>query len=268
MKIISWNVNSLRTSMDTLMQLIENENFPEIITLQETKCDQRYCKILLEPVLALGYTVVANTHSGYSGTITLIKDIDYSNSQFIPDESRYEVGDWTDTKYNQGRLASVNIGNLYVLGVYIPNSATGFARMDYKIKFIEALIEDIKATKTIDPTAKIIIAGDVNIAPEPKDVRNSKSNWNCTPGHTQTETDLYYKLLKELDLVDVNNHLHGDEPGMFTYWNSYRPSTRINNVGWRLDHFWISKNIKIIDYRILANYYSSDHCPILLEIDE
>lgn len=118
------------------------------------------------------------------------------------------------------------------------------------------------------PQAKkkpIIICGDLNVAANPIDLKNPKSNQNSA-GYTQQERDKFQTLL-DAGFVDTFRTLHPDEV-KYSWW-SYMFKAREKNVGWRIDYFLASEDAKdkIVEADILTDIQGSDHCPVLLRLD-
>lgn len=273
MKLISWNVNSLGSSLDTLNQIIKDHN-PDFIGLQEVKRTAENITELLTSIIPTGYTVLINSVRGYAGTVLIIKTHEVGDTLFKVESNHqeFEVVDNKWSKYSPNRM---NIGTFItnnqtvkVINTYIPNSSTGFCRLDLKTEFMASMFDLIRNFKSRG--YQVILMGDVNIAPFKEDVKNSSANFNKTPGHSEAETKIYLEMLSHLELVDVHqldkfSDMKSPEY-RYTYWNQRNPNARKANSGWRLDHFWISDEINPTNYKILNNYLTSDHCPILLEV--
>jgi exodeoxyribonuclease III len=112
----------------------------------------------------------------------------------------------------------------------------------------------------------IIVCGDVNTAHTPIDLARPKANEN-TSGFLQIERDWMDKFVSH-GYIDTFRYIHGELPDKYSWW-SYRANARTNNVGWRIDYFFVSEDLKdkIKDAYILDDVLGSDHCPIGLEIE-
>jgi len=112
----------------------------------------------------------------------------------------------------------------------------------------------------------IIICGDVNTAHHPIDLARPKANEKKS-GFLPMEREWMDKLL-ESGYVDTLRHVKGNTEELYSWW-SYRANARANNVGWRIDYFYVSEDLKdsIKDAYIMNEYMGSDHCPIALEIE-
>lgn len=112
----------------------------------------------------------------------------------------------------------------------------------------------------------IIICGDVNTAHTEVDIARPKAN-EKTSGFLPMERDWITKFL-EHGYIDTFRYMNKDVKDKYSWW-SYRANARANNVGWRIDYFYVSQDLKnnIKEAYILDNYMGSDHCPIALEIE-
>ncbi|TYB79493.1 exodeoxyribonuclease III [Bizionia myxarmorum] len=253
MIIISWNVNGIRAIVKKdFFESIEKLN-PDILCLQETKAQDNEVKKALLPVSDYFQFYNSAEKKGYSGTATLSKT-----------EPESSTNDMEITRHNaEGRLQCTEYKDLYLVNVYVPNSGQELARLDYRKKWDVDFLEYLK---TLEKTKPVIVCGDFNVAHRAIDLKNDKSNYNKTAGYTQIEIDGMDNLIKA-GFVDCFRYLHPEEIA-YTFW-SYRFKSRERNTGWRIDYFLVSNALaeKINSVDILSDYYGSDHCPIMLDID-
>ena len=122
-------------------------------------------------------------------------------------------------------------------------------------------VEFLKYLKELEKTKPVIACGDFNVAHQPIDLANPKSNYNKTSGYTQTEIDGMTNF-QNAGLVDTYRMLHPEEVA-YSWW-SYRFSARERNIGWRIDYFLVSESIKnkVDTAFVLPDYTGSDHCPV------
>lgn len=262
MKIIAWNVNGIRSLMktDILYNLIEEEN-PSIICFGETKISCPFINTeneLKEKIKGYKYRYWSPcmVKNGYSGTAIFSKK--------KPLEIIYGIKEGDKQLDDEGRVITLEFEKFYLLHCYTPNSGEALARLNYRIKtwdvaFRNNIIE-------LQKKKPVIICGDLNVAHEAIDLKNSKTNLK-TPGYTKEERESFDKLLKECNLVDTFRFLN-PELIDYSYW-SYRFNSRKKNVGWRIDYFLIHekyiKNIK--KSLILTDIEGSDHAPIKLIVN-
>jgi exodeoxyribonuclease-3 len=252
MKIVSWNVNGIRAIVKKdFFETIKKLN-PDILCLQETKAQDSEVEKALLPMT--GYEKYFNSaeKKGYSGTAILSKTKPLS---VVNDINILEH----DT---EGRVQCAEYDGFYIVNVYVPNSGQKLERLDYRKQWDA---DFLKYLKKLEKKKPVIVCGDFNVAHQPIDLKNDKSNYNKTAGYTQTEIDGMDNFIK-YGFVDSFRSLNPDTVA-YTFW-SYRFKSRERNTGWRIDYFLSSKslinNIKSVE--ILSQYYGSDHCPISLEI--
>nr|WGE07940.1 exodeoxyribonuclease III [Bacillus subtilis] len=251
MKLISWNVNSLRAvmrKMDFLSYLKEED--ADIICLQETKI-QDY-QVDLQPE---GYHVYWNyaVKKGYSGTAVFSKQ--------EPLQVIYGIG--VEEHDQEGRVITLEFENVFVMTVYTPNSRRGLERIDYRMQWEEALLSYILE---LDQKKPVILCGDLNVAHQEIDLKNPKANRN-NAGFSDQEREAFTRFLKA-GFVDSFRHVYPDLEGAYSWW-SYRAGARDRNIGWRIDYFVVSESLKeqIEDASISADVMGSDHCPVELIIN-
>lgn len=119
----------------------------------------------------------------------------------------------------------------------------------------------------LDAKKPVIICGDLNVAHQEIDLKNWKSNMGNS-GFTDEERGKMTELLAA-GFVDSFRHFYPDRDDAFTWW-SFMPKVRERNIGWRIDYFLVSDRLvpALTDARIDAEVTGSDHCPIILELDE
>lgn len=147
-----------------------------------------------------------------------------------------------------------------MITVYTPNSQTGLARLDYRMKWED----DFKTyLKDLNIKKPLILCGDLNVAHKEIDLKNPKNNIN-NPGFTVFEREKLTNLLDE-GFIDSFRYLYPDKEFIYSWW-SYRFNARKNNAGWRIDYFLTSDKLqdKIEDALIDTEILGSDHCPVIL----
>lgn len=265
MKIISWNVNGLRAveRKEFLKPFLENHN-PDIFLMQETKSKPEQVQFLetLYPNYKKFY--VSATKPGYSGVAIWMK----SNLEVQIVNLEFKAGMLNDPVEGEGRIARVdftlNNEDYSVLGTYFPNGGKSDQAWQDKLKFYEAWLEYVNSIRT--EGRKVIWTGDVNCAHHPIDLARAKDNDGKIGFHpkeraclTQWEADGW---------CDVWRIKNPDTKDVYSWWHVITRS-RLKNVGWRIDYFWIDKllmdKVKNIEY--LSDQMGSDHCPVLLELE-
>jgi len=165
---------------------------------------------------------------------------------------------------DEGRINEYHFENIAFFNVYFPNGQRSEERLAYKMAFYDRFLDHINALR--DEGKSIVVCGDVNTAHKEFDLARPKANEN-TSGFLQIEREWIDKLLDH-GYIDTFRHVKGDEVDRYSWW-SYRAAARKNNVGWRIDYFFVSDDLKdnIIDADILDHIMGSDHCPVKLVLE-
>ena len=165
--------------------------------------------------------------------------------------------------YNdEGRAITLEYENFYFVTVYSPNSKDGLLRLDYRMEYEDHLRNYLNELSKNKP---VILCGDLNVAHNPIDLKNPKTN-ERNAGYTIEERTKFSELLNS-GFTDSFRYLYPNEI-KYSWW-SYRFQARLKNAGWRIDYFVVSNEInnKIIDAKIHSDVLGSDHCPVELEIN-
>lgn len=251
MKLISWNVNGLRACMGKGFLEFFRESDAQAVCLQETKMQPEQLELTLE-----GYTQYWNSavKKGYSGTAVFTRE--------TPLSVAYGIG--SPEHDQEGRVITCEYPGFFLVTVYTPNSQRGLTRLDYRMVWEDAFRAYLLA---LDARKPVVVCGDMNVAHREIDLKNPKSNGQnagFTPQERQKMTDLL-----ESGFCDTFRLIHGDVTGVYSWW-SYMYHARDNNAGWRIDYFLVSDRLKagVKRAEILTSVYGSDHCPVLLELDD
>ena len=252
MKLISWNLNGIRAvEKKGLIDIIEHMN-PDIIGFQETKAQDDQVSTALKNLT--GYHIYSSSANkkGYSGTAILTKKEPKSTSYGLSIEEHDQ----------EGRLICAEFEEFYFITTYVPNSGSGLKRLEYRERWDQDLLKFINKKELEKP---VFLCGDLNVAHQPIDLKNPKSNYNKTPGYTQKEIDGMTNFINA-GYTDTFRHFYPEEI-KYSWW-SYRFNSRAKNVGWRLDYFLSSeKGMNLIkDAFILNDVMGSDHCPVGIEL--
>ncbi len=253
MKITTWNVNGIRAILKKNFVEDINKISPDILCLQETKADRETVLQLIEP-LGFKYKYAnAAEKKGYSGTALL--------SNIKPVSVTYGMG--MEKHDNEGRVITAEFDNFFLVNVYTPNSGQKLKRLDYRKEWDKDFQNYLD---TLEKKKPVIACGDFNVAHQPIDLKNPKSNYNKTAGYTQVEIDAMSRLT-EAGFIDAFRYLYPDKI-QYTFWN-YRFRARERNAGWRIDYFLVSKKLidKVKDVIIHDDIYGSDHAPESLIIE-
>ncbi len=250
MKLISWNVNGIRACVNKGFKDFFKETDADIFCIQETKCQKGQIDLEFE-----GYKSYWNSaeRKGYSGTAIFTKK--------EPQSVFYGIG--IEEHDLEGRVITLEFDKYYIVTIYTPNSKRELERLDYR-----QIWEDEVRKYLLDLSKKkpVIMCGDLNVAHEEIDLKNPKTN-RGNAGFTDEERAKMTELLKS-GFVDTFRYLYPDKTDAYSWW-SYMGKAREKNIGWRIDYFIVSKNIKdkIKDAIIYPEVMGSDHCPVGLIID-
>lgn len=250
---ISWNVNGIRAveKKDALKWIDEQQ--VDFLGLQEIKAEAEQ---IPETIFERNYSIQhinSSVKKGQSG-VALYTDKEGTFSSTCP----------TVDILNEGRINEYHFDNIAYFNVYFPNGQRNEERLEYKMAFYDRFLEHINALRKEGKS--IIVCGDVNTAHKPIDLARPKAN-EKTSGFLPMEREWMDKLL-EAGYIDTFRHLHGEEATERYSWWSYRAGARARNVGWRIDYFFVSDDLKekIIAADILDDIHGSDHCPIKLTL--
>ncbi len=248
MKILSWNVNGIRSAINKGLLELVNSKVYDIIMLQEVKAD----------TIPLGFDQIYEAYlnsskkKGYSGTLTLTK--------IRPLSVSYGIG---DSKFDsEGRVIVTEFKEFFVINAYFPNAQRGLTRLDYKLEFNAKFESFVQKLRKIKP---VVIGGDFNVAHEEIDIARPKENVN-NAGFTEQERAWMTHFLS-LGYVDTFR-MFVKEGGHYSWW-SYRFHAREKNIGWRIDYIIVSDELKhrVKEAGILENIKGSDHAPVYAIIE-
>ncbi len=251
-KIISYNVNGIRSAISKgLVDWLKIAK-PDVLCLQEMKVHKD--DFDPKPFEALGYHcyMFDAAKKGYSGVgiFTKIK----------PDH--IEVGMGMKQYDDEGRMLRIDIGDLSILSVYFPSGTTGDERQAVKMKFLaDVQLYLLKLAKT---RTKLVVTGDYNIANNPIDIHNPVANKD-TSGFKPEERDWMTKYF-ESGFIDTFRHFN-KTPHQYSWW-SFRANSRANNKGWRIDYIAVTKNLEknLVEASIMMDVVHSDHAPVYCKL--
>jgi exodeoxyribonuclease-3 len=261
MKIITWNINSVRLRIKHLQTLLMQHK-PDIICLQETKVANEFFPI--DDLKSIGFTDIKfSGQKSYNGVAILstqnIKD--HLKLKFINDDARH--------------ISAIIDNDIELHNFYIPSGGEEpdpkiNSKFAHKLDYCDALETWILKNKTKND--KIILVGDLNIAPLEHDVWSHKQLINVI-SHTPIEIEKLNKINKSLDFIDVSRKFVPHNEKLYSWWSYRSPDWKKSNRGRRLDHIWTSSNL---NNRIKNSYIiseargwelPSDHVPVVIEIE-
>ena len=255
MRIISYNLNGIRAAMKKgFIEWLATDP-ADVICLQEVKAHMQ--DIDVASIEKLGFTThwFCAQKKGYSG-VGILSKIKPDN---VFEGCKIEQSDF------EGRVIRADFGDITLLSVYFPSGTSGEVRQAYKYVWLDEFLEYINKLKK--KRKKLIICGDYNIAHKEIDIHDPKSNKKTT-GFLPEERAWFDKFY-ESGFTDGFRHLNKD-PHHYTWWSVMRPSTRLENKGWRIDYINVTDNLakQIKDVSIFPQVKHSDHCPVYLKLIE
>jgi exodeoxyribonuclease-3 len=255
MKIVSWNVNGIRSAYNKGFQEWLDNYAPDILCLQEIKAqkDQFPEKLIANNLFESPiYNIFVNSASkpGYSGVAVLSKKIPLKIEEKLGN-SRFD---------SEGRMIKLDFPDFTLFNFYLPHGGRLKENLAYKLEVYDLIISYLKKFSG----QKIILAGDFNIAHQEIDLARPKDNINNTM-YTREERNKIDKLLS-LGFIDTFR-IYNKNAGHYTWWR-YGFDAKERNLGWRIDYFFASKEMgpKIKNAFILDDVSRSDHCPVGIEI--
>jgi len=249
MKIISWNLNGIRAAFKKgLLEFIKSQN-ADFFCFQEVRAKIEEIPAEIKNLKNYYQFWHPAKKGGWSGVGILAKT--------KPLKVIYKIN---DEKIDQeGRIIILEFAKFYLVNVYFVQAGRELIKLPDKLRFNKKFEKFCLKLKK-----PIIIAGDFNVAHTEIDLANPKENEGKAM-FTKEERKWFDDFLKKgfIDAFRVFNR----EAGNYTWW-TWRANARARNIGWRIDYFLISKNLKkdLKNCSILKNVFGSDHAPIRLEV--
>tara|TARA_B100000427_G_C15417311_1_gene554771 strand:+ start:94 stop:861 length:768 start_codon:yes stop_codon:yes gene_type:complete len=252
--IVTYNINGIRAALRKGFAEWISELDPDIVCLQEIKAKAEQFDINIFKKLGYYIYLYPAVKPGYSGVAVL--------SKIKPVHVEYGCG--FKKIDEEGRIIRIDFTSFSVMSVYFPSGSSGELRQNFKYEFLDFFQNYINKLKLQIPN--IVISGDYNICHTEIDIHNPKQNAKSS-GFLKEEREWMTNFLKT-GFIDSFRYLNSD-PHHYTWW-SYRANSRKKNLGWRIDYNMVSEKLeqKIHDVKILSDIIHSDHCPVLLAINE
>ncbi len=252
-KLFSWNVNGLRAAEKKGFLTWLAGTGAHVVAVQETKAQpDQLSEALLKPA---GYQVVFNAaeKKGYSGVATYSTRPPVSVSTGLGDP-RFD---------SDGRVLVTEFEPFVLFNIYFPNGGRGPEWVEHKLAFYQRFLDVAKGY--MRRGRAIVATGDFNTAYAEIDIARPKEN-RKTSGFMPEERASLGEYF-EAGLIDTFRHLHPDAV-KYTWWDMVSRA-RERNVGWRLDYFLVSPNLKdrIAAAEVFDEVPGSDHCPISLVLE-
>ena len=254
MRIITANVNGVRSAASKGFFKWAMRQRADVICLQETKAQEWQLEDPQFHPKSLHSFYHDAEKKGYSGTALFCKAPPVKVIRGLN-------VDWID---REGRYLEAQFGNLSVISLYLPSGTTGDIRQEYKYKMMDVFLPHLKKLKA--SKRSVIVCGDWNIAHTEADIKNWRGN-KKNSGFLPEEREWVSEFINS-GFVDTFRHFNM-EPDNYSWW-SYRAGARGKNLGWRIDYHMASDPLKerLTRATILPEAKHSDHCPIVLELEE
>lgn len=254
MKIVSWNVNGLRSLANNgYWESFLRDAKPDIFCLQETKASvEQLSEAFTAPLGFSSFFSSSQLRKGYSGVALY--------SRVEPLKVIYGMG--IPEFDMEGRLVGAEYDDFWLLNVYFPNGGQGPERLDYKLRYYDAFLSFALKLRKEKP---VIFCGDINTAHEEIDLARPKQNEENT-GFLPEERAWIDEVVAA-GFVDSFRHLHPHTKDAYTYWDM-QTRARDRNVGWRIDYFFLSAELikRLKKAEIHPEIYGSDHCPLSITL--
>ncbi|MBF2064251.1 MAG: exodeoxyribonuclease III [Calothrix sp. C42_A2020_038] len=260
MKIATWNVNSIRTRLEHVVNWLE-QNPVDVLCVQETKVvDTDFPRAAFE---ALEYYTYISGQKSYNGVALLSKkELEQVSTGFTSLLPELEPI-WDEQK----RVITGVIDGMRILNLYVPNgSEVGCEKYEFKLRWLTILRKYLQVMLSENPN--ICMCGDFNIALEDKDIHEKADIKNHIMSSDAERTVL--KEVLELGFADAFRKFT-TEPGHYSWWD-YRAMAFRRNLGWRIDHHYLTPELYeraiscVIDKAPRKLEKPSDHAPVIVEL--
>jgi exodeoxyribonuclease III len=253
MRIITYNVNGIRSAISKGLFNWIRLAAPDVICLQEIKASPEQVGVFELEEMGYHHFWYPAQKKGYSGVALFSKK--------APDHVQYGCGikEYDD----EGRVLRADFGDVSVMSVYHPSGSSGDIRQAFKMKWLGdfyTYVHELRHTVN-----NLVLCGDFNICHRPIDIHNPVSNARSS-GFLPEEREWMERFLNS-GFIDTFRHFNPD-PHHYTWW-TFRAGARQKNLGWRIDYHLASLDLahRLRRSVILPDAVHSDHCPVLLEIE-
>lgn len=251
LQLISWNVNGLRAVIKKDFFQTVKALDADILAVQETKLQEKQVTEAMRSVPGYtSYWSFSTVKKGYSGVAVY--------TRMTPNDVRYGMG--IEEFDQEGRILELHFDDFIFFNVYFPNGQMSDERLQFKLDFYDQFFSYADAYRSTGKS--LIICGDFNTAHNEIDLKNPKANEN-TSGFLRIERDWIDRII-ENGYVDTFRHFYPDRV-KYSWW-TYRFKARERNIGWRLDYFFVSRDLmennRVKDAFINNDIFGSDHCPV------
>ena len=262
MRIASWNVNSVRTRLEHVLDWLDR-NTIAVLALQETKVDDPLFP--LKPFQERGYHLSIHGQKSYNGVALIsrqpLEDVRLGLTGELPGDADAEA------LGTQKRVISALVDGIRVVNLYVPNgSSLDSEKFSYKLNWMGCLERYLRAAETRDEP--LCVVGDFNIGPEARDLHDPE---RLTGGIMASEAER--KALVQVLGSNLSDAFRLFEPGSgYWSWWDYRSGAWNRDSGWRIDHIYLSSDLQelarscSIDKEERGREHPSDHAPVVVDL--
>lgn len=254
MRIVSWNVNGLRSlAKGGYWESFLRGTKPDIFCLQETKASpEQLSEEFLSPAGYSAFFSSCQVRKGYSG-VALYSKIEPLSVIYGMNIKEFD---------QEGRLIGAEYDDFWLVNAYFPNGGRGPERLDYKMRFYDSFLVFVEKLRKQKP---VIFCGDINTAHEEIDLARPKENEGNT-GFLPEERAWIDEVVSA-GYIDTFRNAHPNQSGEYSYWDTITRA-RDRNVGWRLDYFFVTSEFiqRVKKAEIHTDICGSDHCPVSITI--
>lgn len=260
MKLVSWNVNGLRSVFNKGFDEYLINSKPDLLCLQESKV--QLDQLAPEQSNPEGFSLELNSakKKGYSG-VALYR------AEHAGEPKATEFGLGQPRFDDEGRYLITHFADFTLYNIYFPSGTSGDERQSFKYEFLEHLYEHFSEMSQ-SQRQRCIVCGDFNICHRPIDIHHpTVAEKRGLSGYLPDERAWMDRFV-DLGFIDTFRHCKGDEQKRFSWW-SYRANSRQKNLGWRIDYIFVGEALasSITNAEIHESVLGSDHCPISVELD-
>jgi exodeoxyribonuclease III len=259
MKIATWNVNSIKARLENALSWLKQEN-PDIVCLQELKCeDHAFPGLAFEE---LGYNVITHGQKSYNGVAILSKQKPEDVRRGLDGEDEDRQARYIEAVFSSGSRV------VRVASIYLPNgNPPDTEKFTYKLRWMDRLTSHAK--RLLELEEPVVLAGDYNVIPTPLDAKFPEQ-WTAD-ALFRPESRAKFRTLVNLGFTDAVRQVHGDQPGLYSFWD-YQAGAWQRNNGIRIDHLLLSPQAADllqdarIEREVRTQERPSDHVPVVVEL--
>jgi len=260
MRVLTWNINSVRLRLPLLMDLIRTAG-PDVICLQETKTPDEFFP--RDDLVGAGYRHIhINGMKSYNG-VAILSRVPFTDPQIYTRAAK------DDCRHISVRFDQFDLHNLYIpAGGDIPDRDQN-EKFGHKLDFVDDVAQWFSGVSR--PDGRMVAVGDFNIAPLEHDVWSHKQLLGVV-SHTPIEVEKLGGFYASCDWVDAIRHFVPEDQKCYTWWSYRNRDWKKSNRGRRLDHIWVTKPLvkDLSAHTILTEARDwakpSDHVPVMIDL--